>query len=41
MGIWDYDNECFCRKDSYKKPIRETKNEFYVEECEVFQIVKL
>ena len=34
------DDECYCIKDSYEKPIRETGDEFYVEECEVFQIVK-
>ncbi len=28
-----------CHKECYKKPIRETEQEFIVEECEIFQIV--
>ncbi len=30
----------FSRKNSYEKPIRKTENDFTVEECEVFQIIK-
>ena len=33
----------YCRssKTSYEKPIRKTKDRFYVEECEVFQVVQV
>jgi hypothetical protein len=30
-----------CRKASYEKPIRETTDDFDVEECEVFQITHI
>ena len=28
-----------CRKSSYERPIRQTKDKFDVEECEVFQVI--
>jgi len=31
--------DCISRKNSYDKSIRKTENHFFVEECEVFQIV--
>jgi hypothetical protein len=30
---------CSCRKTSYEKPIRETDGRFFIEECEIFQIM--
>ena len=40
LYIWGCGDECSCIKGSYEKPIREAVRGFYVEECEVFQIVK-
>ena len=46
LVIWQFDCDLsnyyfssYCRQSSYEKPIRETRNEFSVEECEVFQVV--
>jgi hypothetical protein len=33
-------SKCGCTKGSYEKQIRETQDEFFVEECEVFQVVQ-
>jgi len=30
----------YCRKASYKKPIRKTSDYFTLEECEVLQIIR-
>ena len=32
-------NKCCCEKSTYEKPIRETKDDFFIEEFEVFQIL--
>jgi len=39
LDIWRWENECLCKKYSYENPIRETNDRFFIEECEVFQIV--
>ncbi|GET60585.1 BTB/POZ protein [Rhizophagus irregularis DAOM 181602=DAOM 197198] len=36
--VWDFGSS-HCKKRSYEKPIRKTKNNFAIEECEVFQIL--
>jgi len=39
--IWGYyNNGCSCKRNSYEKHIRETNDNFLVEECEVFQVVQ-
>ena len=41
LSIWKFMGygDSISKKDAYEKPIRETKNKFIAEECEVFQIV--
>ena len=38
--FYNVSNTCYCSKNSYEKPIRKTKNPFYVDECEVFKLYK-
>ena len=39
LGVRSTNSKCVSRKSSYEKPIR--KNEFYVTDCEVFQLTFL
>ncbi|GBC25781.2 BTB/POZ protein [Rhizophagus irregularis DAOM 181602=DAOM 197198] len=39
LVIWSSSFGNYCKRSSYLKPIRQTKNKFDVEECEVFQII--
>ena len=38
LVIWNVFGDCYCRKNSYEKQIRET--DFFMDECEVFQVVQ-
>ena len=40
LSIWKPFGGSGSKKGSYEKPIRETENSFFVEECEVFQVVQ-
>jgi len=38
-GLKEYSN-CYCKQNCYEKKIRDMKNDFLIEEYEVFQIVE-
>ena len=40
LTVLGYLNAGFCKKNSYEIPIRETKNLFSIDKCEVFQVVQ-
>ncbi|GBC06760.1 hypothetical protein RclHR1_07020003 [Rhizophagus clarus] len=41
LDINTFNNYCHACKNSYEKPIREIEDRFSVEECEVFQLMKI
>ena len=40
LTIWSYTSRCYCNKRSYEKQIRETEDDFSIDECEIFQVVQ-
>ncbi|GBC27365.2 carbohydrate-binding module family 13 protein [Rhizophagus irregularis DAOM 181602=DAOM 197198] len=43
LEIWAHNGSSYCRRSKqscYEKPIRKTENDFTIEECEVFKIVR-